>query len=225
MKKNKKMVNEKGSEDFELVPEIKFHELEKKVEYISKSPFIGTKDIHLMGDKLDGVQESIISLLEVLQLLSNHASFQDTEKNLIQNELAPLQRAVYEIKQQNETLATSIVNIIDRLNDINTKLDLISKKQIPLASKVQNPTLPPLNGGPIPPNTKFPSSNQNFNNVMTSGNGENNSFNNVQNQFNSNQVGSLDNTNLFNSLRDEIIIPKPLDGNAIPPLNDKRFKF
>lgn len=153
------MVKKKREEDYELVPESKFHELEAKVESISKSPFVSTTGVEKMGVQLEGTQDSILSLLEVLKQIANATNFDDAEKDIIKKQIKPLTKEIKEVKAQNETLATSMVEILNKLEILESKvisptIHTVSHTALPpvqAVAAVSQEQLPPIEGGPVPP--------------------------------------------------------------------------
>ncbi|MFW5871913.1 MAG: hypothetical protein ACOCUT_02300 [bacterium] len=152
--------------DYELVPEKKFQILAKKVDQMIKNPLLETQSAAKMETLLEEVNDSIISLLDVMKVLSDDVSFDEKEKHLIKHEVKPLTKSIDEVKDQNETIANAMVNIIDRINDLQKQITRIEKFVNPPASPIQNNNLPPLSGGPQPPNG-------NNSNMQTNPNGSN----------------------------------------------------
>jgi len=147
------MVNQKESEGYELVPENKFKEIEKEVSKIMKSPFISDPSVKEMGGLLKAVNASLISLLEVLQIISEETSFENAEKNLIKRQIKPIVKEIDEVKKQNEIITEGMMNIIGRLNDMQTQLITIQRECIPFPQSEPNPNLPPISGGITPPDS------------------------------------------------------------------------
>jgi len=141
----------KKEDEFELVPERKFELMEKKLAEIFKSPIVKSKDTKELSENVKSVNASLTSLYSVLHKISENTSFEETENKLIQNQLKPLVRVIKNIREQNETIANGMVNIIDRLNDMQNDLIEIKNTIYPRPSTIENTSLPPLSGGPIPP--------------------------------------------------------------------------
>jgi hypothetical protein len=143
-----------SSRDYELVPEHKFHVLAEKVNEIAQNPLISAKSADKLHNLMEASNTSILSLLEVLQSLSHGASIAETEDAILKKHISPLTHAVHEVKAQNETIASGMVNIIDRLNDMHAEMKDLKEFVTP---KQRLDTLPPLSGGPMPPSNSFDS--------------------------------------------------------------------
>lgn len=141
----------KKKEEYELVPEEKFLEVAKKVDEFSKNPLLETKAAARMENLIEDVNDSIISLLDVMKVLSDDVAFDEKEKHLIKHEVKPLVLIVNEIKEQNETIANAMVNLIDRMNDMQKQITHIENFIKPPASHMVNSRLPPISGGPQSP--------------------------------------------------------------------------
>jgi len=154
-KRPKSVSKIKESDEYELVPELKFKKLATKVEEISKSPFVSAPGVDKMSMKIDTLNLSILSLLEVLKEIADNNNFEETEQKLITTELKPLIKEINKIKKQNDDLSILFNNIVDRLNDLSSKVDSISYGVLPNPVEVSNPSLPPLQGGPESPVEAF----------------------------------------------------------------------
>ena len=153
----------KKREDYELVPLKRFEDLSEKVLEISKNPFLEKSSAKRVESLLEAVNDSIVSLLDVMKVLSEDMAFDEKEKHLIKQELRPVVKSIDEIKEQNETIANAMVNIIDRISDLQKQVSTIEKNITPRFPERRNPTLPPLESGSSFaqkfPSPKSPSSN------------------------------------------------------------------
>lgn len=140
------------NEDYELVPEGEFQDIKKNISDISKSPFVSDPHVKEMGDLLKAVNNSLVSLLDVLRIISDQATFDETEKTIVKSELMPVVKEVKEIKEQNDIIVNTMKNITDRMDDIQFQLNAINKELNPVPASEPNPNLPPLKEGMSPPN-------------------------------------------------------------------------
>jgi hypothetical protein len=146
MKKKKEVVS-----DYELVPEKRFLRLEKSLKTLSKNPILKVKHSDIFARQVELLHDSIISLLEVLKSIKDDTSIDSESDELFKKEIKPLVQSVHEIKHQNETIASGMINIIDRLNDFQRDIETLKEYVLPPPSFEPNPQLPPLSGGPTPP--------------------------------------------------------------------------
>ncbi|MFT4326574.1 MAG: hypothetical protein ACMXYK_03685, partial [Candidatus Woesearchaeota archaeon] len=109
----------KREDEYELVPEGRFHYLENKVIEIFKNPIIKNTTAKDLAEALEKNNKSVDALISILRTIQADTKFEDKEQSIIKKEMHPLVLAVKEIQQQNNTFAKSMLNIIDRLNDIN----------------------------------------------------------------------------------------------------------
>lgn len=149
MAKKKRVVADEG--DYELVPEKNFHKLEHTIKEINESPFVSDPSVREMGTLLRGVNKSLLSFLDVLKVISDSASFDEKEKNLVHEELKPLVDEIAIIKNQNETINSNLQNLMSRIDDLHFKMQTLQQLSLPYASENPAPNLPPIQGGPQPP--------------------------------------------------------------------------
>lgn len=146
-----------GEEEFELVPESKFHELEAKVNYISKSPFVSTPGVEKMSAQLEGTQDSILSLLEILKQIADANKFDESEKHLIKKEVHPLAKEVKDLKEQFTIMTETMASLAQKVDNLQSDFS----SHYLHASQNPNPNLPPLQGGPTPPDQFETNGNEN----------------------------------------------------------------
>lgn len=149
---------EKIHSDYELVPQRKFLALEKEVVKILENPLIHEDKSKNLLVFMETLNDSIVSLLEVLVKINKDTSFEEKEEEYIRKQIKPIAQSVKEIKNQNETIATGMINIIDRLNEIQKQIYDLKDDMLPRPSTFDNPSLPPLTEGPAPPDVSFQSS-------------------------------------------------------------------
>jgi hypothetical protein len=155
--------NEGG--DYELLPEKRFDKLEAQVNEILKNPLVRKETAHEFHEVLLSTNVSIKALADILKKISEDTSLEQKEEDYVKNQLKPLTLAIKEIKEQNETIATGMVNIIDRLNELQKEIvgikqthghtqqqyyQMQPQENEPVDSNNNN-NLPPLQGGPMPP--------------------------------------------------------------------------
>ena len=146
------MAKKRGkTSEYELVPEKRFLKLENSLKRLSKNPVLKVKNSDKFAQNIELLHDSIISLLEVLKSIKDDAEFADEDTAQFKKDIKPLVTAVHDIKDQNETIANGMINIIDRLNDFQKQMDTLKEYVLPIPQNDPNPQLPPLSGGPFPP--------------------------------------------------------------------------
>lgn len=186
---------------YELVPMKHFKELEAEVQDIHKSPFVSGPNVEKTGAVLTSLNESVISLLEILQKVSDETAFESMENKIIKKETAPLVKSIEEVKTQNIEIIHNMRNIMDRLNDIQFQVNTLQNSTLPQPTNIANPNLPPLQGGPTPP--QFEDTSQPMGEMPFTGEPMG-----MPPQINEQPMQAPQMPGLN---------PKPLEGNAIPP--------
>ncbi|MGM5483454.1 MAG: hypothetical protein ACQER9_00890 [Nanobdellota archaeon] len=227
---------------YELVPESRFEKLVKKVDDILSNPLIDSSNAKKIAINLETVNGSLEKLLEVMKEISNKTSFEEKEENIISDQIKPLVKSVKNIHKQNDTIANGMVNIIDRLNDMQSQIDELKKNSFPIPSDEINPSLPPLSGGTKSPISDKPRENPDMNNSQAQSMPANNSNNNANLQQNNNiatqpnkptpppfedkSLGSNNaNVNSESNNKDhKKLFGKHLKGNAIPHMSPGGMK-
>lgn len=222
---------------YELFEEKRFLELENKVDEMFKNPMMKKDSVHQLHELLISTNKSIKSLAEVLRKISTDTSFDEKEETFVRTQLKPLILSIKEIREQNETIATGMINIIDRLNDLQREVGVLKNTSLPIASQNNHSELPPLSGGPVAPfSNNFKSnlssdinpSDANFNSMNSfSGNDEFTNPHSMNPSFNQDMdPNSVPNFNQ-NGFNTGSLDAQPLSG--IPPMEKnglkKKFNF